>query len=560
MSSRPVILIVDDDPAALSSLLEALARRYGGDYRVTAQLRTADAVADLERMQQAGEQVALVIADQWMPEMTGIELLDRAHSLHPHAQRALLVEWGDRTATHTIIEGCAFQHIENYLQKPWSPPEVYLYPQIGEFLADWVRVHGPRMELVRIIGSDPLPRANELREVLSRNGIPHGYYLADSPEGRDLLAKARLDDSHLPVVALLDGRVLVDPSNSELLDTLGATNLEELTCDVVIVGGGPAGLAAAVNTASEGLRTVVVEREAIGGQAGTSSLIRNYLGFPRGISGAELAQRAYDQAWLFDTRFVFARKAKQLRVEDHERVVQLSDGTEIRASTVIIATGARYRRIGIDSMERFSDAGLYYTVPADALFMKGKDAIVVGGGNSAGQAVTHLAKYARKVLLLVRGSSLAVTMSEYLHALIEHLPNVEIRFNTELVSGDGDGKLQQVTFRDRLTGATETVTDHTVFALIGAQPHTRWLAATVACDPHGFILTESDAEAALGGLAAGRRIGRFETSVPGVFAIGDVRYGSVKRVASAAGEGSMVTQSIHDYLAQLKPAALPAGR
>jgi thioredoxin reductase (NADPH) len=521
-------------------------------------LRTADAITDLERMQEKGEQVALVIADQWMPEMTGIELLDRAHALHPHAQRALLVEWGDRTATHTIIEGCAFQHIENYLQKPWSPPEVHLYPQIGEFLADWTRVHGPRMELVRIVGRDPLPRAHDLREVLSRNGIPHGYYLADSQEGRDLLTKAQLDDSKLPVVTLLDGRALVDPSNSELLDTLGATNLEDLACDVVIVGGGPSGLAAAVNTASEGLRTVVIEREAIGGQAGTSSLIRNYLGFPRGISGAELAQRAYDQAWLFDTRFVFARKAKQLRIDGQERIVRLSDGTEIRARAVIIATGARYRRVGIESLDRFSGAGFFYTVPADALFMKGRDAIVVGGGNSAGQAVTHLAKYARKVLLLVRGQSLAVTMSEYLHALIEHLPNVEIRFQTELVSGDGDGKLKEVTFRNRKTGATETVTDHMVFALIGAQPHTRWLADTVACDPHGFILTGSAAEAASALPTNGPRHGRFETSVPGVFAIGDVRHGSVKRVASAAGEGSMVVQSVHDYFGQLKAAAVPA--
>jgi thioredoxin reductase (NADPH) len=555
MLNRPVILIVDDDPSALTTMLDALARRYGGDYRVTAQLTAAAAIKDLERMKKEGEQVALVITDQWMPEMTGIELLDRVHAIHPGAQRALLVEWGDRTATHTIIEGCAFQHIENYLQKPWSPPEIYLYPQVGEFLADWTRAHGPRMELVRVIGCDPLPRAHELREVLSRNGIPHGYYLADSDEGRDLLAKAQLDDSRLPVVTLLDGRALVDPSNSDVLDALGATTIEDPSCDVVIVGGGPAGLAAAVNTASEGLRTIVVEREAIGGQAGTSSLIRNYLGFPRGISGAELAQRAYDQAWLFDAKFVFARKAKRLRTAGADRILQLADGTEIRARTVIIATGAHYRRVGIESLERFVGANFFYSVPADALFMKGKDAVVIGGGNSAGQAATHLAKYARRVLLLVRGESLTQTMSDYLLQLLEHLPNVEIRLHTELVSGDGDGKLQNLTFRCRNTGRAETVTDHVVFAQIGAQPHTRWLADQVARDEHGFIYTGTDAEAALGRQLGDRRIGRFETSLPGVFAVGDVRHGSVKRVASAAGEGAMVVQAVHDYLASLTLAA-----
>jgi thioredoxin reductase (NADPH) len=305
--TRPIIMVVDDEPRDLTPMIDALARRYGGDYAVVSHLSAAAAVEDLRRLKDEAEQVALVIADQWMPEMNGIHLLDRAHEIHPGAQRALLVDWGDRTASSTILEGCAFGHLENYIYKPWSPPEIYLYPEVGEFLADWTRTHGPRMELIRVIGGDPAPRSHEVQELLERNGIPFGFYRADSEQGKALLEKARLDGSHLPVVILLDGHALVDPSNAEIMDALGATNLEDTSCDVAIVGGGPAGLAAAVYAASEGLRTIVIEREAVGGQAGTTSLIRNYLGFPKGISGGELARRAYEQAWLFGAKYVFAR-------------------------------------------------------------------------------------------------------------------------------------------------------------------------------------------------------------------------------------------------------------
>jgi thioredoxin reductase (NADPH) len=547
MKTKPVILLVDDDAESLNPLSEALTRRYQGDYRVISHLSAKTAIEHLRGMQAGREQVALVIADLWMPEMTGIEMLDRAHEIYPSAQRALLVEWGDREAAPTILEGCAYGHLENYLYRPWSPPEIYLYPAIGEFLTDWTRMHGPPMELIRVIGNEPSPRAHQICELLERSGIPYGFYFAGSNTGKQLLDAARLDDSRLPVVVLLDGHALVNPSNSEVLDELGATKLEETVCDVAIVGGGPAGLAAAVYSASEGLRTIVIEPEAVGGQAGTSSLIRNYLGFPRGISGAELARRAYEQAWLFGTKYAFAREATGLTADGIHRIVILSDGTEIQAKAVIIATGAAYRRLGIERLDRFSGAGLFYVAPGNARLMKGKDVLVAGGGNSAGQAVVHLAKHARKVTFLVRGDSLAKSMSDYLVQEIGLQSNVDVRLCTTLVDGDGEGVLETVTILDQRTGRKEVLPAETLFVLIGARPHTDWLADILQRDRNGFILTGSDVDLAEADLQT-RQPGRFETSMPGVFAVGDVRFGSVKRVASAVGEGSVTVQYIHEYL------------
>lgn len=549
MLTRPIIMLVDDEPQALAALQDALARRFDGDYRVVSHLSARAALADLEHMKTDGKQVALVIADQWMPEMPGVELLGRAHEIHPAAQRGLLVAWGDRTAAPTILQGCAFGQLENYLHKPWSPPEVHLYPAVSEFLADWTRAHRPRMELVRVVGGHPSPRAHEICELLERNGIPYGSYLAESEQGRQLLQQAGLDDSRLPVVILLDGHGLVSPSNTDISDALGATNLEEPTCDLAIVGAGPAGLAAAVYGASEGLSTIVIEREAIGGQAGTSSLIRNYLGFPRGISGGELAQRAYQQAWLFGTKFVFAREVSRLRAIGNNRILTLSDGIEITARAVVIATGATYRRLGIPSLERFERAGLFYTgFFADPQLVKNMHIFVAGGGNSAGQAVIEAAKSARSVTLLVRGDDLGANMSDYLVQQIQRLPNVQIRLMTEVVDGDGNTALERIVLLDHARGMRETVSADALFALIGANPHTDWLAGTVHRDRHGFVITGRDLDRGAARSALGREPMRLETSMPGVFAVGDVRMGSVKRVASGVGEGAVVVQYIHEYL------------
>jgi thioredoxin reductase (NADPH) len=548
MTQRPVILAVDDEPSELAALLDALARRYGSDYRVVSQLSGDAALRELARMREEGEPVALVIADQWMPEMNGIDLLARAHEIHPSAQRALLVHWGDQTAAPTILRGCAFGQIENYLHKPWSPAEIHLYPLVGEFLADWTRVHGPKMELVRVVGEDPSPRSHEIRSLLERSGIPHGFYVAESVEGRRILEQARVDGKTLPVVTLLDDRVLVDPTNEEISDSLGASNLKDRECDLAVVGGGPAGLAAAVYGASEGLRTIVIEREAVGGQAGTSALIRNYLGFPRGISGAELAQRAYQQAWLFGARFVFARDVTKLEARGNRRILVLSNGVEISARSVIIATGARYRRIGVPSVERFVGAGVFYVVPiSDIRVLSGTRVVVAGGGNAAGQAVLHAAKAAKTVTLVVRGPSLEAGMSDYLVRQIRQTPNVEVRLRTEIVDGDGDRVLERIVLSDLETGARETLELDALFVLIGAQPHTDWLAGVVERDDRGFVRTGADLNvrrASRGSLVPSR----LETSMAGVFAVGDVRAGSVKRVASAVGEGSIAVQYVHEYL------------
>lgn len=560
MEAKPIIYVVDDDPHALVLLQESLSRRFGGDYRVLSQSTPGAALKALAELRGSGEEIALVIAAQWLPGMEGVELLARVHELDPAARRALLVAWGDRRAAPSILQGCAFGKLDNYLVKPWSPPEVHLYPAVGEFLADWTRAARPRMELVKVIGAHPSRRARELVELLERSGVPHGFYAAGSPEAERLARETGADLSRLPVLLLLDGRALSAPTNEEVSDALGESNLEEHTCDLIIVGAGPAGLAAAVYAASEGLRTVVVEREVVGGQAGTSSLIRNYLGFPRGISGAELAQRAYQQAWLFGAKYVFARGATALRNRGENRILTLSDGRELTARAVLITTGASYRRLGVPGLERFSGAGVYYTaLGSDTRVIRGHDAIVAGGGNSAGQAVVHLAKNARRVTLLVRGDSLERNMSDYLVQEIRRLPNVTVRLRTEAIDGEGEHALERLVVRDRGTGRVEKLEAEMLFALIGAVPHTDWLSGVLWRDEHGFILTGSDLdELALREWPLAREPMRFETNLPGVFAAGDVRHGSVKRVASAVGEGSVVLQQIHDYLGTA--GELPASR
>lgn len=556
---RPWIVIVDDKPRGLSALLEALARRFGGDYRVVGHVSAHAALEDLTRARTDGEDVALVIADQRMPEMSGLELLSRAHALQPDAQRALLVGWGDKTSSGAVLQGCALGHLDNYILKPWSPPEVHLYPVVGEFLSDWTRSHGPHLELVRVLGDDPSPRCTELRELLERNGVPHGFYAIESDEGRRLAADHHVDRSRLPAVILLDGTVLHEPSNAELADALGEPVDADEEYDIAIVGAGPCGLAAAVYAGSEGLSTVVIEREAIGGQAGTSSLIRNFLGFPRGISGADLAQRAYQQAWLFGAKYVLARAVVGLRANGDRRILTLEDGRNITARAVIIATGAAYRRLGIPSIERFDGVGVLYTAGVDiAVALAGKDVVVCGGGNSAGQAVVHLAKRARRVFHAVRADSLSRSMSAYLLQEIVRQPNVELRLDTEVIDADGTRGLECVVLRNRRTGATERIDCRALFVMIGATPHTEWLRDTLERDRGGFILTGSDLPPHALARYAARVPSLHETSMPGVFAAGDVRHGSTKRLASAVGEAAVVSRVLYEYL-QSVPFSGPIG-
>ncbi|HZY04002.1 MAG TPA: FAD-dependent oxidoreductase [Anaeromyxobacteraceae bacterium] len=545
MPERPVILLVDDEPAELAALLEALTRRFGSDYRVVPQLSARAALEAIGQMKASGEELALAIADQWMPDMNGRDLLARVGRLARSAKRALLVAWGDRTASPSILQACALGEIDNYLYKPWSPAEVHLYPLVGEFLAEWTQAYRPGMELVRVIGEELSPRSHELRELLGRNGIPHGFYPAGSPAASRLVAEMGLQPSALPMVILVDGTALADPSNAELMDAVGESH-QDLSCDLAVVGAGPAGLSAAVYGASEGLRTLVVERDVVGGQAGSSSLIRNYLGFPRGISGAQLTQRAYQQAWLFGAKYVFAREVARLSERGGARVVTLSDGREIEARAVLVATGARYRRLEVPSLERFAGAGVFYTGP-DARVVQDRDVAVAGGGNSAGQAVLHLARHARRVTLVVRADSLEKGMSDYLVRPIRAAANVDVRLNAEVADAGGGPRLERISVRDRERGTTDWVPAEVLFVAIGALPNTGWLAGTLQRDDRGYVLTGSAVDVRTWPLS--RPPLRLETSMPGVLAAGDVRHGSSKRVASAVGEGAVAVQLALEYLA-----------
>ncbi len=562
--SRPALVAVDDDAAALARIEDELRRRYAADYRVVCERSPVDALALLEAMSEAGEDVAVVLADQWMPEVTGRELLARVRRLHPHAKRGLLVDWGawgDRPTADAIMRAMAMGDIDYYVLKPWRSPDEFFHRMLGEFIHEWSRTQTSRPKELVVVADRWSPRTHEVTTLLARNAVPHVFHPRDSAVGRRLLAERGQEGADGPVVILLDGRVLVNPSNVELAAGYGvSTALDgERDFDVVVVGAGPGGLAAAVYASSEGLRTLVVEREAIGGQAGSSSLLRNYLGFSRGVSGAELATRAYQQAWVFGTRFLLMREVLGLRTEGGRHVITISDGNEAAGRAVILATGVSYRRLGIPSLERLVGAGVFYGGSvSEAQGLAGERVYVVGGGNSAGQAALHLARYADEVTILVRGASLAESMSQYLVDEIDAAGNLYVRFNTEVVDGGGDGRLERLTLRDTASGETATVPAAALFVLIGAVPHTEWLPDSIVRDRWGFLFTGT--EVAQDDEASPRwPLERppliFETTLPGAFAIGDVRHRSVKRVASAVGEGSVAIQQVHQYLSRLEGAA-----
>jgi thioredoxin reductase (NADPH) len=556
---EPVLLAVDDDLDALGRIEHELRQRYGGYYRVACEDSPEAGLRTLQDLRAADQEVAVVLADQWMPGMTGVEFLTLTPQLYPDAKRALLFERGNRTTREPILQAMALGQIDSYVPKPEQPPDEEFHREIVRFLEEWARDYRPASVAVRIIGESWSARAYELRDVLSRSGVPHAFTAADSKEGRELLARVDKTSAQLPVVTVFDRLVLVDPDNAEIIDALemispfGLNTLSDVrNFDLVIIGAGPAGLAAAVYGASEGLRTVVVERETFGGQAGTSSLIRNYLGFSRGISGSELAWQAYQQAWLFGASFRLARHTTALHHRPEPLVVSLSDSTEVAGRAVIVATGASYRRLGVPSLEALQGAGVFYgAAVVQAQGMKGQEVYVVGGGNSAGQAARHLSKHARRVTLLVLGESLAAHMSQYLIGEIEATENIRVRLNTRVIDGGGQGRLEHLVLKDRGSGHTETVPAAALFVLIGARPHTEWLPEEVTRDERGYIITGTDLlrdGMPPEGWPLERPPMLLETSVPGVFAAGDVRCGSVKRVASAVGEGSIAIQMVHEHL------------
>jgi thioredoxin reductase (NADPH) len=551
-ASKPVIFAVDAGAESFRRIEYGLCRRYDVEYRVVCESSAMWAMKRLRELKAAGQEVALVLADQWMPDIRGTELLARARTLFPTAKRALLIEWGDRTAQEPVLRAMTLGHIDYYVNKPERPGDEHFHRVIAEFLYEWAKAHRPVFTELRVVGERWSARSHELRDILNRNGILHEFHAADSEEGKKLLAKTERSGTRLPVVVLYNGKVLEDPSNAELADAFGVNRpLDRREFDLVIVGAGPAGLAAAVYGASEGLSTLVLEAEAIGGQAGSSSLIRNYLGFPWGIGGAELAKRATEQAWWFGAAFRFMRSATALRRSGRELVVTLSDGTEVVGRAVVLATGASYRRLGVPSLEELVGAGVFYgAAVSEAKATQGQEVYVVGGANSAGQAAIHLSEYAERVTLLVRGRSLSTSMSDYLIKEMEATENIDVRLNTRVVDGGGEGRLERLVLEDFLAGRTETVPAAGLFVLIGAEPHTSWLPEEIKRDERGYVVTGMDLSRY--GLPRRRwHLGRLplplETSMPGVFAVGDVRHRSVKRVASAVGAGASAVQSVHEY-------------
>ncbi len=553
-AGRAAIVAVDDDAAALGRVRRELERRYAADYDLVCAGSPEEAIAALARIAGEGGDVALVLADQWMPGTTGTELLQEARRRFPHVKRGLLVDWGawaDPRTKEAILRAMALGSIDYYVLKPWRSPDELFHRTVAEFVHEWSRTRAGGPQEVTVVAPMRGAASAAVRGFLTRNGIPHAFLPADSPEGGEMLATLGHPGEERPVVAFLDGPVLVDPGAQAMAAALGlVTRLEHHRYDVAVVGAGPAGLAAAVYGASEGLDTLVIEREALGGQAGASSMIRNYLGFARGIPGAELAMRAYQQAWVFGATFLMTHDVEGLDHEDGDLVVRTAAGDQVRAGAVVLATGVSYRRLGIPELDALTGAGVFYGASAsEAPAFEGEDVYLVGGGNSAGQAALHLARHARNVVLVVRAPTLAETMSHYLIEAIGAAHNVVVLPGTEVIGGGGDGRLEHLVLRRRESGRTERVTLAALFVLIGAVPRTDWLPATVARDRWGFVLTGPDLTVAGAPWPLERPPFPLETSLPGVFAAGDVRHGSVKRVASAVGEGAIAIKQVHDRLA-----------
>jgi thioredoxin reductase (NADPH) len=553
--SRPVLMVVDDQAGDLETTERELRKRYAADYEIVCEPSPGAALQWLEAHTATGAPVAILLADLWMPEMTGVEFLERAHDLHPQAKRLLLTNWGDSSAIETISQATRIGWIDDFSGKPLRAPDEQFHRHIAELLDGWSHDHQPPVEVIQIVGERWSERSHEMRDLLERYDVWYRFYEADSEDGQALLRMAGKPDGPFPVVLLYTGQVMTDPSYADIADALGAHDrIRGGIYDLIIIGAGPAGLSAAVYGASEGLHTMVVEREAIGGQAGTSSRIRNYLGFSTGIGGGELANRAYTQAWLFGAEFYFLREVTGLRADGGQYVVALSDGKEFLSRAVVLAMGAAYQRLGIPSLEGLVGAGVFYGgAVTEAMAMQGKQVFVTGAGNSAGQTALHLAKYAQSVTIVARGESLRASMSDYLVQEIEATTNIAVRLQTQVVEGRGARRLEGLVLKDGASGETSSVSAAALFVLVGAQPHTGWLPASVLRDGRGFILTGTDLmqdgkppEA----WPLQRAPFLLETSLPGVFAAGDVRLGSQKRVASAVGDGSTAIQFVHQYFSE----------
>jgi thioredoxin reductase/ActR/RegA family two-component response regulator len=550
--AKPVLLSVDDDAGVSRAVARDLRRRYGEDYRVLRASSAAEGLEALRELKLRGDPVAVLLADYRMPEMNGIDFLEMAMDLFPRARRALLTAYAD---TDAAISAINVVDVDAYLLKPWDPPEEKLYPVVDTMLKAWRETPDPDVEGVKIVGHRWSAPSFRARDLLARNAVPYTWFSVDEPEGQRIMAAAGAGPEDIPVVVTPDAQVLLHPTESELAAVAGlAVEPREIFYDLIVVGGGPAGLGAAVYGASEGLRTVLVEREATGGQAGQSSRIENYLGFPDGVSGGQLAERARRQAVRFGAELLLTRDVVALETHGPKRVVRLDDGRVLASHAVVLATGISYRSLGVDGIDDLTGRGVYYgSAMTEAVECKDRDIYVVGGANSAGQAAVYLSRFARSVCLLVRGDSLEVSMSAYLIEQIAGIGNITVRTCCTVAGAQGNGHLEAVTVQDAHTGERETLPASHLFVFIGGAPRTGWLDGAVVRDEHGFIPTGP----AL--LAEGRRPQGWgpdrdpyflETSLPGVFVAGDARSDSVKRVASAVGEGAMAVTLVHRYLGE----------
>src|SRR6516162_5069860 len=552
-TSRAAILTVDDDPGVSRAVARDLRRQYGDRYRIVRAESARDGLDALRQMKLRGDVVAVILADYRMPELNGIEFLEQAMDIYPGARRVLLTAYAD---TGAAIDAINVVDLDHYLLKPWDPPEEKLYPVVDALLDAWLESDHRPVPETKIVGHRWSARSSEVREFLARNQVPYRWYSTDEEEGQRLLAAAGADGLTLPVVITPDGEPLVEPSDAELAARVGlATTPSKDFYDLVVIGGGPAGLGAAVYGASEGLRTVLVERLATGGQAGQSSRIENYLGFPDGVSGAQLTDRARRQAAKFGAEVLTARDVVRLEVRGSARRVTFADGTFIDAHAVILATGVSYRRLDAPGLDHLTGRGVYYgSALTEATACLGQDVYIVGGANSAGQAAVYLSRHAKSVTLLVRGPSLEKSMSYYLIKRIADIPNITVRTCTEVTGASGEDHLEGLTLRDTATGTTETVDAQWLYLFIGAEPLTGWLDGVVVRDTRGFVVAGPDLSAG-GERQRGWLLDRMpyylETSVPGVFVAGDARAESAKRVASAVGEGALAVMLVHRYLEKL---------
>jgi thioredoxin reductase len=560
--AQAAIVIVCRDPAAREVLHQELSKRYGADYQIVVCGQPADLAPWMRDLAAVGLPVALVIGGVSAQDRDAIEVLSAVRHIDPTALRVAAVAWGDWQSVRSIFDAVAAGKIDHWVTPPAQTPAEEFHRSVTEFLREWSSQRSGGFEAVQVIGERWSARSQELRDLFSRHRVPAGFYDAASGQAQQMLHELGLESPELPVVVLRFGAerpALANPSNLEIADAFGVMTpiSPEEVFDVAVVGAGPAGLAAAVYASSEGLRTVVVEHEAVGGQAGTSSMIRNYPGFSQGISGAMLAQEMWRQAWAFGTTFLYMRQVESLASNDGHHQLRLSDGSVLTSRTVIIATGASYRRLGVPHLEDLQGRGvLYGAAGSEAPAMRGRNVFVAGGGNSAGQTALHMAKWADHVTILVRAESLADSMSDYLLREIGSTPNVDVRYHAQVVGGTGTCHLQSLILQDTTSGARRSVPADALFILIGSQPRTQWLGNNIARDQRGFILTGPDLPAESGHRWPGRSPLSLETSLPGVFAAGDVRQGSVKRVASAVGEGAATIPLVHRYLETV--AAVPA--